>query len=173
MRTCYGAGHLASSIRRSDDASDALKLRYAIAQDSPGVLRAYEWLFEPPGTRPSDWDPTVAAARFHRAISSDRSAIILAELNRSLVGVASVYMDIESIRFGQFAWIEDLAVHPDHRSKGIGAVLLRESIDWARRNGARRVGLTSAEARADAHRFYMSHRPSWRSICFGWDLGDA
>jgi ribosomal protein S18 acetylase RimI-like enzyme len=28
------------------------------------------------------------------------------------------------VRFGQRAWVEDLAVHPDHRSAGHGKALL-------------------------------------------------
>jgi hypothetical protein len=32
--------------------------------------------------------------------------------NVSLVGFATVYLDIVSVRFGQRAWVEDLAVAP-------------------------------------------------------------
>lgn len=145
-------------------------IRAADAGDVEGILAAYEWLFEPPGKRPSDWDPTRAAARVRRTVASDRSAVLLAEADGVLAGVATVYLDIESIRFGQRAWVEDLAVHPSYRSQGIGKLLLEAAKDWARQKGARRLELESGEARVHAHRFYMRELPGWRSICFGWEL---
>jgi len=42
--------------------------------------------------------------------------------------------------------------------------------DWARARGATHLELDSAESRAAAHRFYERELPSWRSICFGWEL---
>ena len=87
-----------------------------------------------------------------------------------VVGLCTVYLDIESVRFGQRAWVEDLAVAPDARSHGHGKALLDAAKDWARDNGASHLELDSGEARADAHRFYEREGPTWRSICFGWQL---
>jgi hypothetical protein len=36
--------------------------------------------------------------------------------------------------------------------------------------GASHLELDSAEARVAAHRFYERELPSWRSVCFGWEL---
>ena len=41
---------------------------------------------------------------------------------------------------------------------------------WARERGATHLELDSAETRTDAHRFYERENPSWRSICFAWEL---
>jgi GNAT superfamily N-acetyltransferase len=48
-------------------------------------------------------------------------------------------------------------VHPDHRARGIGAVLLAAAVERARAAGCFRVQLTSNKARVDAHRFYLRH----------------
>jgi GNAT superfamily N-acetyltransferase len=77
---------------------------------------------------------------------------------------------MESVRYGPRVWVEDLAVDPAQRSAGIGKRLLDEAKRWARGRGAAHLELDSADTRKDAHRFYERERPSWRSVCFGWDL---
>ena len=74
------------------------------------------------------------------------------------------------MRFGRRVWVEDLAVHPDRRSLGIGKLLLDEAKAWARSRGATHLELDSAQTRTDAHRFYEREQPSARSTCFGWEL---
>ena len=91
-------------------------------------------------------------------------------LGGEIVGICTVKLDIESVRFGQRAWVEDLAVHPDHRSAGHGKALLDAAKDWGRERGASHLELDSGEARTDAHRFYDREQPSWRSINYGWEL---
>lgn len=148
----------------------AATVREAGLGDVEHVVAAYEWLFAPPGSRPAGWDPDRAAVALHRAIDSDGAAVLIAVLDGELVGVCTAYDDIESVRFGRRVWVEDLAVHPDRRSLGIGKQLLDEAKRWAHARGATHLELDSAETRADAHRFYDRERPSTRSICFGWTL---
>jgi len=94
----------------------------------------------------------------------------VAEAEGRLVGLCTAYLEFESVRFGRRVWIEDLAVDPGSRSRGIGKQLLDEAKRWARERGASHIELDSAESRTDAHRFYERERPSWRSISFGWEL---
>ncbi len=130
----------------------------------------YEWLLAPPGHRPSDWTHERAVAAIRRLLSSDTATLLVARLDGELVGFCTAYEDIESIRFGRRVWVEDLAVHPERRSLGIGKQLLDEAKEWARDRGANRLGLESGEARTDAHRFYEREQPSSRSIAFVWEL---
>jgi GNAT superfamily N-acetyltransferase len=67
-------------------------------------------------------------------------------------------------------WVEDLAVHPEHRSQGVGKALLGAAKAWARERGATHLELDSAETRTDAHRFYEREQPTLRSISFAWRL---
>jgi GNAT superfamily N-acetyltransferase len=101
--------------------------------------------------------------------AADRTALV-AERDGAIVGLCTVALDLESVRFGQRAWVEDLAVHPDHRSAGHGKALLDAAKDWAREHGATHLELDSGEVRADAHRFYERERPDYRSVQFGWGL---
>ena len=134
------------------------------------LVAAYEWLFDPPGARPPQWDAGAAAARLDGALDAADAEVLVAEADGAVVGICTVYLDIDSVRFGRRAWVEDLAVDPGHRSAGHGKALLDAAKDWARERGATHLELDSAEVRADAHRFYEREQPSWRSISFGWEL---
>jgi GNAT superfamily N-acetyltransferase len=140
------------------------------ARPGDGLVAAYEWLFAPPGARPPRWDEEAAAARLQRATDAADAEVLVAERDGAVVGICTVYLDIESVRFGRRAWVEDLAVDPGHRSAGLGKALLDAAKDWARERGATHLELDSAETRADAHRFYEREAPSWRAISFGWEL---
>ncbi|MEU4215873.1 GNAT family N-acetyltransferase [Actinoplanes sp. NPDC026623] len=63
------------------------------------------------------------------------------------VGVASIYLDIASVRFGRRASIEDLAVRREWRSRGIGASLLTTAKAWTQEHGADYVFLESGANR--------------------------
>jgi GNAT superfamily N-acetyltransferase len=149
---------------------DALVVRAAELSDIDEVVEMYEWLFAPPGARPPSWDGERAAAALVHAVGSDDAVVLVATFGEEFVGFCTAYDDILSVRFGRRVWVEDLAVRPGRRSLGIGKRLLDEAKDWARARGASHLELDSAETRADAHRFYERERPSWRSICFGWEL---
>jgi GNAT superfamily N-acetyltransferase len=145
-------------------------IRPARADEASGLVSTYDWLFAPPGAQPPQWDPERAAARLGAAIAADDSEVLVADVDGAVVGICTVYLDIESVRFGLRAWVEDLAVDPDHRSAGHGKALLDAAKAWGRERGAAHLELDSGEARADAHRFYEREQPSWRSINFGWEI---
>jgi GNAT superfamily N-acetyltransferase len=145
-------------------------IREARTEDVAELVAAYEWLFAPPGGRPPMWDAERAAERLRTLIDGGEGEVFVADSDAAVVGLCTVTLDIESVRFGRRAWVEDLAVHPDHRSAGHGKALLDAAKDWGRERGATHLELDSGEARADAHRFYERERPTWKSTCFGWEL---
>jgi GNAT superfamily N-acetyltransferase len=145
-------------------------IRPARPGEAPALVDTYEWLFAPPGITPPAWDPVRAVDRLSRLIAAPDASVLVAEAGGEIAGICTVYLDIESVRFGRRAWVEDLAVHPGHRSAGHGKALLDAAKEWARSHGATHLELDSAETRADAHRFYEREQPSYRSICFGWEL---
>jgi GNAT superfamily N-acetyltransferase len=147
-----------------------VEIRVARSSEVLALVACYEWLFAPPGSQPPMWDPDAAATRLATALDVEDVEIFVADTRGAIVGFCTVYYDIESVRFGRRAWVEDLAVDPEHRSTGIGKGLLDAAKDWAREHGASHLELDSAEVRADAHRFYEREQPSWRSINFGWEI---
>ena len=150
-------------------------MSFTVRAAEPGeearVVPLYEWLFAPPGIVPPLWDERRAAVALREAIDSHDSAVIVAEGDSGeLVGFITGYQDMHSVRFGYRVWVEDLAVHPGRRSEGIGKALLDAAKAWAGERGATHLELDSSDARTDAHRFYERENPSWRSVCFAWEL---
>lgn len=144
-------------------------VRAATPADIPNLVDAYSWLFEPPGAKPAAWDPAVAADRLERTIAGPRSGVLVSADGDELHGFCTTYLDLESVRFGQRCWVEDLAVDPDRRSAGVGAALLTAARAWAAEQGATHLELDSSTARTDAHRFYNQHNPTSHSLNFGWE----
>lgn len=148
-----------------------VSIRPAKAGEEERLLSAYEWLFAPPGSRPRQWDPRRAAAALAEAIVSPAAAILVAEGDPGeLVGICTAYHELNSVRFGDRIWVEDLAVHPERRSEGVGKQLLDAAKDWGRRRGATHLELASALARAEAHRFYEREGPSGRAYSYVFEL---
>jgi GNAT superfamily N-acetyltransferase len=143
-------------------------VREATDADVDALVAAYDWLFAPPGGQPPMWDPAAAAGRLREAIAGERSAVFVT--GDPIDGFCTVYLDMLSVRYGQRAWVEDLAVDAAHRSGGRGKALLDAARDWARERGATHLELDSADARTDAHRFYEREEPAWRARSFGYVL---
>jgi GNAT superfamily N-acetyltransferase len=101
---------------------------------------------------PSDLTPYLTALG---EIEAGPGGVVVAECEGAVVGVCQliVFRHLQS-RGGLCAEIESVHVHPDHRSGGIGTLLIGEAIRRAREAGCYRVQLTSNQARPDAHRFY-------------------
>ena len=146
------------------------EIREAQPEEVERVLGMYEWLFAPPGSVPPRWDPVQARAAIADAIADRSAAVLVAEHRGELLGLCTAYLDLNSIRFGPRCWVEDLVVSPERRSHGVGRALLDRAKEWARELGASHLELDSADARADAHRFYEREGPSWTSRCFAWEL---
>jgi GNAT superfamily N-acetyltransferase len=81
--------------------------------------------------------------------------VLVAEAAGEVVGTCQliVFRHLQA-RGGRCAEVESMHVHPDHRSRGIGAQLLAAAVEAARQEGCYRVQLTSDRQRQDAHRFY-------------------
>lgn len=151
--------------------SSGFVVREARPQEAERVIQIYEWLFAPPGAVPPGWDPAAAQRRWSAANASEDSLTLVAEAaGGALVGLSTVYLDIDSVRYGRRCWVEDLAVDPDTRSRGIGAALLTAAREWGAGRGATHLELDSGEARHDAHRFYEREGPAWRSNQYSWVL---
>jgi len=148
----------------------AIVVRSARSEEVDALVASYEWLFAPPGSVPAGWEPSFAADTLRELAAADDADVLVATDAGAVVGLCTVYRDIRSARFGQRAWVEDLAVDPQRRSQGIGGRLLGAAKAWARARGCTHLELDSSTARTDAHRFYEREEPSWRSLSYGWDL---
>ena len=133
-----------------------LTVRPAGAGDEPAVIALIEQLFDPPSSRPPGYTVDLGREGLRWALAEPAADVLLAFEGKRLVGLSSVYADIQSIRFGPRCWLQDLVVEKTRRGAGVGAALLRASAAWARARGCTHLELSSGAARTDAHRFYIS-----------------
>jgi GNAT superfamily N-acetyltransferase len=146
------------------------KIREAMPAEVERVLGMYEWLFAPPGSVPPQWDPERARAAIADAITDPSSTVLVAEHRGQLLGFLTAYLDVNSVRYGQRCWVEDLAVSPEHRSQGVGGELLDAGESWARELGATHFELVTALFRTDAQRFYERREPAATGYSYSWLL---
>jgi GNAT superfamily N-acetyltransferase len=147
-----------------------VEIREARFGEEQQILDMYEWLFEPPGGRPPGFRPVHALQAISEALADREATILLAVERDRRIGLCSVYLDINSVRFGRRAWVEDLAVDPERRSIGVGGALLAAARAWGTDHDASHLELDSGEARTEAHRFYERESPDWRSNQYSWHL---
>ena len=150
-----------------------LSIRTATAGDEAAVLDLMQELFEPPGIKPDDYTRERASTGFQRYVEDESGDVLLAEADGALVGLASVYVDIPSIRFGTRCWLEDLVVTSAQRSTGVGGRLLNAAAGWAREQGCTHLELDSGNARKDAHRFYVDQGMEQQSLIFHLPIAAA
>jgi GNAT superfamily N-acetyltransferase len=152
------------------EGSPGIEIRAATHADVEPLMSAYQWLFDAPGSTPGSWDERRAAVALRQAMDSHDAAVLVATgESNEIAGFVTGYLDIHSVRFGYRCWVEDFAVDPDLRSHGIGKRLLAAIRGWARERGATHLELDSADARVDAHRFYVREGADPGSRSFRWD----
>jgi GNAT superfamily N-acetyltransferase len=145
-------------------------IREAEEDEVEPLLAMYQWLFEESGT-PRWWDEDRAGKALREAIAAESSTILIAQSDDGeLIGLISAYLDLDSVRFGLRCWVEDLAVHPEHRSVGIGKALMDAGMQWARQHGATHFELDTGLARTGAQRFYERENPLTKGYSYSWRL---
>jgi GNAT superfamily N-acetyltransferase len=164
------AGTGQAPLRSFEKVQAAPVIRLLVKEDVGAVVAACDWLFEPPGAVSDLWDPAAAEQRLLELCTTERSTAFVAHLDSRLIGFCTVYLDLNSLRYGQRASLNEIAVDPRYRSRGLGARLLHTAKSWARDQGATQLLLDSSTSRIDAHRFYRSEKPSFEAMCFGWRL---
>jgi GNAT superfamily N-acetyltransferase len=125
-----------------------LEIRTARPDDAAGVAPLLAELGYP---------QQVAAlpARITQLADSHTDAVLVAELDGRIVGVACLHVTVFFHEPGaDRARLTALVVDPACRGSGIGGRLLRAAEAAARRRGCAMLELTSAAHRTAAHRFY-------------------
>ena len=91
---------------------------------------------------------------FARALREPGIRYICAEDGGVIVGFLSLTSRESLYRQGRLAYLDEIVVEEGHRSRGVGAALLKQAEELAREAGCNLLELDSAFHRADAHRFY-------------------
>lgn len=94
---------------------------------------------------PTPWS---REAYFHEIAGNDFAYYIVALLGSKVVGYCGMWVILDE------AHITTIAAHPDHRSRGLGALLLNRLIDEAKRRGCIKMTLEVRPSNNHALRLY-------------------
>jgi GNAT superfamily N-acetyltransferase len=130
-------------------------LRPAQAADLPAVVALIRELAEFEKLPGPD---AAAEARFHAdfAATPPRFELLVAEGERGLIGYALYFMTYSTFLARPSLYLEDLYVHPDERSAGIGARFLQQLAAIAVERGCGRFEWTVLDWNVRAQSFYRS-----------------
>jgi 8-oxo-dGTP diphosphatase len=126
-----------------------LLIRRARAEDE---IRILELLTLIPANADLSSDELLAAQlRFRENTAID---VLVADQNEKILGflVLSYVSALTGIR----AWIDDIAVDPQHRRQGIGQALVEAAIQRASRRGATHLFMDTSRGSQEAREFYKS-----------------
>lgn len=100
------------------------------------------------------WPEEIPARLKELALDARTSAVWVAELDGHAVGIATAKKFPAIHQSAPVVWLTVLIVAERARGQGVGTRLVNEAEEWAREQGARKIALTSALHREEAHDFY-------------------
>jgi GNAT superfamily N-acetyltransferase len=100
--------------------------------------------------------PADVAGRMTGPAGGGRSAVLVADRDGGVVGLATLHMVPVLHEPGDWCRLTSLVVHPSARRRGVGRALVAEAEARARAAGCARIEVTSALHRGGAHDFYRS-----------------
>src|SRR5512143_371295 len=139
-------------------------IRPARPEDIPRMSELLGDLF----TLESDFEPEVekqvAGLSMLVAYPSASSLVLVAAIDRKIVGMATVQTLISTAEGGRVGLVEDVIVDRGFRHKGIGTRLLDEIIAWGKRRKLLRIQLLADRDNRRALDFYAKHGWSKTSL---------
>jgi GNAT superfamily N-acetyltransferase len=82
------------------------------------------------------------------------ACVLVAEVGRQVVGMATVQTVISTAEGARSGWIEDVIIREDWRGASIGTRLMDAAAEWARKTGITRLQLLADQRNTPALGFY-------------------
>ena len=89
---------------------------------------------------------------------NEKRCIMLAVLEKQIIGMCSVQMLVSTAEGGMVALIEDMIVAKSYQGQGIGKRLLRAMEKWAYKKKAKRIQLLADKNNINALEFYKKQK---------------
>lgn len=119
----------------------AINIRHAQAKDIPVLCELLQQLFSIEQDFTPDLEKQSAGLQLLLA-KPERGAILVAQqVGGKVIGMVSAQLVISTAQGTPAAWIEDMVVEANYRSKGLGRQLLDSVLAWAKAQGATRAQL--------------------------------
>lgn len=86
-----------------------------------------------------------------------RGRIFVLRNGDRIIGMVNLLFTISTAVGGFVILMEDVVVHPDHRSQGYGSLLLEHVFDFARQKDFRRITILTDKLSANSQGFFKKH----------------
>ncbi|MGN6548431.1 MAG: GNAT family N-acetyltransferase [Pararhizobium sp.] len=133
-----------------------IEIRQAVRSDVPALVAIFA--SDGVGGHGDTVDPSALPdyqAAFDRIAASTDTRLFVAEMGGVVAGTFQiVFLTALTGRGATNLLVKAVHTGRDLRGQGIGSAMMTYCIDLARREGVRRIQLSSNAARLDAHRFY-------------------
>ncbi|SRR5579883_384068 len=128
-------------------------IRKATASDLEELVNLLELLFS------IEEDFTFNATKHRRGLAMmltdpDTRCVVVAEVDKNIVGMCSVQTVVSSAEGGRSAWVEDVVIQQPFQGQGIGKKLLSFVEEWCANQGIERIQLLADQNNKPALEFY-------------------
>jgi len=103
-----------------------------------------------------DPDKIISIEYIKQRLTNKESTIFFVEEDNICIGIVQLYVTFDSLELSKKIILYDLFVRPEYRKKGIGAMLMDASKDFAENNGISGIELSTAISNGTAQRLYES-----------------
>lgn len=86
-----------------------------------------------------------------------RGRIFVVRNQSQIFGMVNLLFTISTARGGFVILMEDVVIHPDHRSQGYGTMLLDYVADFAKKKQFKRITLLTDKISAEAQEFFKKN----------------
>ena len=142
---------------------DSITIRSAVASDAPALANMLGQLGYP--TEASE-----IPGRLARMAERPGTMVFVAEHRNKPVAVVTVHLFPSLHTSDPNAWLTAVVVDESARGMGVGSAIVKYAEDWARRQGAKRLALTSHLRRVEAHEFYKKRQYEHTGVRLAKDL---
>ena len=131
-----------------------MQITPATVSDIPALCLLLNQLF----TQEAEFTPNIGTQQRGLKMIIDNpeiGAILVARKPGQVIGMVNLLYTVSTALGERVALLEDMVVVADHRNTGIGSQLLNAALQFAKRNGCRRITLLTDADNEDAQRFYQ------------------
>ena len=101
-------------------------------------------------------DKIISIEYIKQRLTNKESTIFFVEEDNVCIGIVQLYVTFDSLELSKKIILYDLFVRPEYRKKGIGAMLMDASKDFAENSGISGIELSTAISNGTAQRLYES-----------------
>ena len=101
-------------------------------------------------------DKVISIEYIKQRLTNKESTIFFVEEDNVCIGIVQLYITFDSLELSKKIILYDLFVRSEYRKKGIGAMLMNVSKDFAENNNITGIELSTAISNGTAQRLYES-----------------